>query len=276
MRIRSIKPEFYRSEDIAALTRDERLVFIGLWSYVDDNGVGRDHDRLIIADLFPFDEYVETLAMVSRALQALADRGLIARYTVDGKPFLFVNTWEKHQKIDRPNKPRYPLPTCGNAVIRDTLATPSRGLRQNVASGAVEQWNRGTEEQRTKQPSSPAAPSTVSEPDPWLFTEFWKLYPRKVGKEAARKSWARAVRKANPDEIVASAGRYGTDPNLPEEQFIPHPAKWLNDGRWSDPPLPGRAPKVSTTDERVTQNMQLAKRLEDKESQYDYRQIGSA
>lgn len=55
MRIRSIKPEFWRSEDIAELSIPTRLLFIGLWSYVDDNGVGRDDDALIMADLFPRD-----------------------------------------------------------------------------------------------------------------------------------------------------------------------------------------------------------------------------
>lgn len=134
MRIRSIKPEFWTSEDIAALDWPTRLLFIGLWSYVDDNGVGRDNAKLIMADLFPLeDEPRDTLATVSRGLQALCDGGQIARYTVDGKPYLYVNAWESHQRIDRPNKPRYPAPTCGNAVPRDTLATVSRHPRDTLA-----------------------------------------------------------------------------------------------------------------------------------------------
>lgn len=42
MRIRNIKPEFWRSQDITALDKSARLTFIGLWNYVDDNGVGLD------------------------------------------------------------------------------------------------------------------------------------------------------------------------------------------------------------------------------------------
>jgi hypothetical protein len=45
------------------------------------------------------------------------------------------------------------------------------------------------------------------------------------------------------------------DPNLPDEQFIPHPATWLNAGGWDDPPFPSRIEsrpvKPSTTDQRV-------------------------
>lgn len=148
MRIRSIKPEFWTSEDVAALDWPTRLLFIGLWSYVDDNGVGRDNVKLIKADLFPLeDDPRDTLATVSRGLQALSDGGQITRYTVDGRPFLYVNAWADHQRIDRPNKERYPLPTCENAVIRDSLATVSRHPREDSLPGAVEQGNRGSEEQ---------------------------------------------------------------------------------------------------------------------------------
>ena len=55
MRIRSIKPEFWTSEDISRLGYFDRLLFIALWSYVDDNGVGVDRVPLIIGDLFPED-----------------------------------------------------------------------------------------------------------------------------------------------------------------------------------------------------------------------------
>ena len=55
MRIRSIKPEFWRSPDISDLAIEDRLLFIGLWSYVDDNGVGQDRVSTICADLFADD-----------------------------------------------------------------------------------------------------------------------------------------------------------------------------------------------------------------------------
>ena len=46
MRIRSIKPEFWTSEDVTDLTYFERLLFIGLWSYADDHGRGQDRGAL--------------------------------------------------------------------------------------------------------------------------------------------------------------------------------------------------------------------------------------
>ena len=72
MRIRSIKPEFWRSSDIAKLAVEDRLLFIALWSYVDDNGVGIDKLSAITADLFADDlesNPSETFARVSRGFR---------------------------------------------------------------------------------------------------------------------------------------------------------------------------------------------------------------
>ena len=150
MRIRSIKPEFWRSEDIADLTVEDRLLFIGLWSYVDDNGVGIDRLADVCADLFALDlerDPPETFARVSRGLQNLSEAGRIVRYTVEGKSYLHITNWSKHQRIDKPNKARYPHPDAENATIREEFATPSRDPRETPAPGTEEQGNRGTGEQ---------------------------------------------------------------------------------------------------------------------------------
>ena len=156
MRIRSIKPEFWRSEDIADLTVEDRLLFIGLWSYVDDNGVGIDRLADVCADLFALDlerDPPETFARVSRGLQNLSEAGRIVRYTVEDKSYLHITNWSKHQRIDKPNKARYPHPDAENATIREEVATPSRHPRETPAPGTEEQGNRGTGEQGTCDPA---------------------------------------------------------------------------------------------------------------------------
>ena len=147
MRIRSIKPEFWRSSDISLLAIEDRLLFIGLWSYVDDNGVGEDRLPIICADLFADDlsrDPRETLARVSGGLTRLSEAGRIVRYTTSGRDYLAINGWSKHQRIDKPNKPRFPLPNPENSTIRETLAEPSRDSREGLAPGTGEQGNRGT------------------------------------------------------------------------------------------------------------------------------------
>src|SRR5690606_11380559 len=142
MRIRSIKPEFWRSDDIDVLDWHHRLIFIGLWSYVDDNGVGLDKLASICADLFAGDmerDPNETLNRVSTALDEFHRRGLIERYSVNGKAYLYVTGWPKHQRVTNPNKPRFPLPTSDNAVPREILVRPSIDPRETLSTGAGEQ-----------------------------------------------------------------------------------------------------------------------------------------
>jgi len=262
VRIRTIKPEFWTSEDVASLPWEYRLLFIGLWSYVDDNGVGRDVDRLIASSLFPLEEDPrDTLATVSRGLLWLDGQGLITRYTVDGRPFLHIAAWDKHQRIDKPNKKRYEPPTSENAINRDTLATPSRDSRDTLAPGTGEQGNRGTGEEET---CSPAPRSSATPPG---FDAFWDEYPRRVGKQAALKAWAKAVKNTSALVILGGALRLAQDPNR-EDQFTPHPATWLNEGRWEDDPLPDRTQtartRPSTTDAGIAtiQAMKHPHRLE--------------
>lgn len=69
------------------------------------------------------------------------------------------------------------------------------------------------------------------------FEEFWKQYPRKVGKGDARKKWMRIEPN---DELfhrilsAVEAAKKSEQWQRDNGQFIPHPATWLNQGRWDD------------------------------------------
>lgn len=70
-----------------------------------------------------------------------------------------------------------------------------------------------------------------------LFDTFWKAYPRKVGKDEARKAWA----KRKPDttlsaKILAAVAAQKGWPAWADPQYIPHPATWLNRAGWEDEP----------------------------------------
>ena len=69
------------------------------------------------------------------------------------------------------------------------------------------------------------------------FEEFWQEYPRKTAKEAARKAWKVARARVGADTIMAGL-RAALWPS--DSQFIPHPATWLNQGRWDDEAPPPR------------------------------------
>lgn len=66
------------------------------------------------------------------------------------------------------------------------------------------------------------------------FEEFWQAYPKKVGKEAAFKSWMKS--KVRIDDVMpALTWQKESDQwRRNDGQFIPNPATYLNQGRWQD------------------------------------------
>jgi hypothetical protein len=68
------------------------------------------------------------------------------------------------------------------------------------------------------------------------FDAFWAEVPRKVGKEAARKAYASALKKTDAATIFDGICRYAKERAGKDEQYTAHPASWLNAGRWDDAP----------------------------------------
>lgn len=68
-----------------------------------------------------------------------------------------------------------------------------------------------------------------------MFEEFWKQYPRKIAKRAAQKSWQRLnplEQKLALDAIPNHVKYWKV--KMTEQDFIPHPSTWLNQGRFED------------------------------------------
>ena len=66
------------------------------------------------------------------------------------------------------------------------------------------------------------------------FLDFWKAYPKKVGKDLALKTWHK--KKPNLDEVLMAL-EWQTKSQQWKDGFIPNPATYLNEGRWQDEPV---------------------------------------
>lgn len=68
------------------------------------------------------------------------------------------------------------------------------------------------------------------------FDMFWEEYPKKVGKEAARKAFIKAKSKVDLNTILQAIKTQKTSEQWQRDngQYIPNPATWLNQGRWQD------------------------------------------
>lgn len=93
-----------------------------------------------------------------------------------------------------------------------------------------------------KEPSQRAVRAKVVEASPDHFEDWWSHYPRKVGKDAARKAYAAARKRGASDADLAAGLQRQRWPSNP--QYIPHAATWLNGGRWQDDPTAAVAQPV--------------------------------
>lgn len=155
MRIRSTKPEFWRSPDTARLSYFARLLFMGLWNYVDDNGVGEYDEALIRSDLFPRDPVDEVSVMIHGAIIELYGMAQIILFesVETGRQYLQVANWH-HQKINRPTKSQKPTATSANirliepsvsdpgVITEDSL--PDQGIKGSREPGIEGSGDQGT------------------------------------------------------------------------------------------------------------------------------------
>lgn len=131
--------------------------------------------------------------------------------------------------------------------VTDTVTDGvTNGVTPTVTNALVPDWvgmDPGSSDSLERE--SERKPDVISA-DQARFDTFWASYPRKVGKDAARKAW----QKRRPSEellqamLAAVDWQKRTDAWLKSGgQYVPHPSTWLNEGRWQDEPQD--TPRVS-------------------------------
>ena len=104
------------------------------------------------------------------------------------------------------------------------------GQRKSVSSGPAEVGFRAEPSVENRQ----LEPSLSSSSADDGFEQFWAIYPRKIGKGAARAAWKRAVKKTAQETLLTHATLYASLRNNQEHQYTAHPSTWLNQERWLD------------------------------------------
>lgn len=113
-------------------------------------------------------------------------------------------------------------------------------LRTSVTRGEERREEKNTKDiPPTPQGGERAPPAAKSQPEskpyPEAFERFWAVYPpgRKAAKRKAFLAWGRAIRRADPERIIAAAAEYAASP-LGRSEFVAGPEPWLNGDRWDD------------------------------------------
>lgn len=115
---RIIKESICTSDTIDQLSWFEEVFFYRLIVNCDDYGRFDARPAILKARLFPLKSVTEK--QIIDALNKLSTVGIVALYEYDGRPYLQLVTWEKHQQI-RAKKSKYPAPdeACNQMISND-------------------------------------------------------------------------------------------------------------------------------------------------------------
>ena len=120
-RIRTIKPEFWRDENLAGVTSEACLLAIGLLNHCDDEGFFNANPKLVESDIFPLRNLS---CSTTELLRELCSIGYITVLNgSDGKVYGHITNFEKHQVINKktPSKIKYlcNLQECYGSITVD-------------------------------------------------------------------------------------------------------------------------------------------------------------
>ena len=106
---RILKDSICTSPNIDALSQEAETFFYRLLVQCDDFGRMDARPAILRARCYPLRLDVITDKHVSAWLTELVHADLVLLYTVDGRQYLQMRTWEKHQQV-RAKRSKYPVP----------------------------------------------------------------------------------------------------------------------------------------------------------------------
>lgn len=225
MRIRSIKPEFWESESLGRVSREARLLFIGLFSCCDDHGRARASSRLLASRLYPYDD--DALKKLPAWIEELEKERCIRLYKVNGESYLDIPKWLNHQKIDKPSASKLPP--------FDDSREDSRGLEKNSLGTGNREEEQGKEQEAPKSPWDVGfgveLPDSFQTENCLQAVKLWLQYKserkegyKKIGLTAALTKWSKEFTAAEFPSVVEhsiASGWKGIFPKSNQQQSLP-------------------------------------------------------
>jgi hypothetical protein len=209
-RIRTIKPEFFTSEDIVSLSPLARLLYIAVWCEADKEGRLAWKPMTFKLRYFPGDN-----CDIQAMCKEIVDAGLVVLY---GEGYAVVPSFKAHQHINpRESDSQLPEPV---AITTRKARVTTRQARDSDAQGGRE--GKGRE---------------GNEADASAFDTFWSAYPKKEAKKDAQSAFAKL--NPNPELMVVILAAIATksasfDWTKENGKYVPLPASWLRAERWTD------------------------------------------
>lgn len=133
---RILKESVCTSDEVNRLSFFEEVFFYRLIVNCDDFGRMDARPKVLAAKLFPLKDIRAN--QIEEALRSLISAELVSMYTVDGKPFMQIKTWNRHQQI-RAHKSKYPGPETDEC--KQMIADDCRCSRNPIQSESESESN---------------------------------------------------------------------------------------------------------------------------------------
>ena len=129
--------------------------------------------------------------------------------------------------------------TANSYSLELTGTTENTSGAQNLRGGCAKSAGEGAQNLRTINLGSNNLGNITNKSSKddrldYVFNEIWDLYPRKVGKGAARNALKAAFKKHDEADIRVALYDYVKTLDGQDPKYIPHLATWLNQERWAD------------------------------------------
>lgn len=190
-RIRTIRPEFFLDTELSELPVAARLFFIGLWTQADREGRLEDNPKRLKAQIFPWDN------VDSEKLLATLSPRFVTRYEAEGRRYVQVNTFTKHQRPHpREAASEIPAPTAKQVSREKVVPCREKDLTSKLdkGNGVMDTLDTGS---RFRPPVFTEVQAYCQEKaigiDPQRFIDHYEANGWRVGPNRM-KDWRAAVR----------------------------------------------------------------------------------
>lgn len=140
-RIRYLKPDFFKDEDIAELPHNIRIFYAGLWCYADRAGRLEDRPKRLKAEIYPYEDFDVESALNQLSLPKKSNhKPFIVRYQKDGCSYIQILQWDKHQKPHpTEKKSEIPPPNNSDLTVKERLEQSGEGNGDGEGNGEKRQ-----------------------------------------------------------------------------------------------------------------------------------------
>lgn len=248
-RARLLKPGFFLNEELCGLPMAARLLFEGLWCLADREGRLEDRPKRIDASVFPYDD-----VDINALLDSLAGAGFIERYEAEGKRYIQITNFLKHQK-PHPNEPASNIPPPPSAINDNNFGQCNESLQPMVQVASANSKSESGRSRSLKQKPIPkseaeaeaeaglqplAEVASASSSSSSLLAQMVNSYENEIGLltpavAAELDDWVDALPEANGSLLVDYAFGQAAAQNKRSWSYVRAVLRRLEDSGWAIP-----------------------------------------